>query len=231
MEIKFCGITRLEDAVWAVESGADAIGFIFYPQSPRYVNKETVKVIMEELPCKVTTVGVFVNQDVEEVRDIVNFCGLDLIQLHGDESPEYCRAFPSSRLIKALCIRNEGNLRCISLYEVKAILVDTYAAKEYGGTGRIANWELARRISNTHPLILAGGLNERNVMEAIEGVCPDALDINSGVESAVGRKDPQKMKRIMEMVRTTQMPGDNKKIFFNLARRGTGNHEKKIARS
>ena len=200
-EIKICGITNLEDASHAAECGADALGFNFYARSPRYVAPERAKEIIEKIPDGMTTVGVFVNYDPREVKKTVEFCGLELIQLHGDESREYCRQFPSSLLIKAFSPRNDGDLRKVSSYPVRAILVDAYDPSRYGGTGRRSDWRLAVRVKETHLLIIAGGLNPDNIREAIEIVSPHAVDVNSGVESFPGRKDPQKVRAIIEVVR------------------------------
>jgi len=201
-EIKICGITNLEDAFLAAECGADALGFIFYLRSPRYVAPERAKKILEKLPDRIAKVGVFVNQELQEVKKTVEFSGLDLVQLHGDESPEYCRQFPSSLLIKAFSPRRESDLRRLRHYPVGAILVDTYDPMCYGGTGKRSNWRLAVKVKETHSLILAGGLNLGNIREAIEIVSPDAVDINSGVESSPGRKDHEKVRAIIEIVRS-----------------------------
>ncbi|MFQ5840797.1 MAG: phosphoribosylanthranilate isomerase [Thermodesulfobacteriota bacterium] len=199
-EIKICGITNLEDASYAAECGADALGFNFYAGSPRYVSPEDAKEIIEKIPDGITTVGVFVNHDALEVKKTAEFCGLDLIQLHGDESPGYCRRFPSSLLIKAFSPRDEDDLQKVSSYPVRAILVDAYDPSRYGGTGKRSDWRLAVRVKETHPLIIAGGLNPNNIREAIAIVSPHAVDVNSGVESLPGRKDPQKVRTIIEVV-------------------------------
>lgn len=209
--VKICGITTLEDASYAVECGADALGFIFYPKSPRCVAPEAARGIIQGIPNRTTTVGVFVNHDPQEVRRIVAFCGLDLVQLHGDESPEYCRQFPASLLIKAVSPRRQRDLPKLRRYPVRAILVDAYDSECYGGTGKRSDWRLATMIKETHPLILAGGLNVNNIRRAIEIVAPHAVDINSGAERSPGRKDHGKVRAIIEIVRT--MGGDNTTIF------------------
>ena len=200
MEIKICGITNLEDAANACAFGADALGFIFYKKSPRYITPETAKNIIKNLPHAFIRVGVFVNHEIKAVRDIYKFCGLDLIQLHGDESPEYCRQFPVSVLIKALSPRSEDDLSIAKNYPVKAILIDARDPGLYGGTGRKSNWEMAVKVKETHPLVLSGGLNPDNILEAIETVLPNAVDVNSGVEASPQKKDSEKMKNIIEMV-------------------------------
>jgi phosphoribosylanthranilate isomerase len=210
-EIKICGITNLEDASFAAECGADALGLIFYSRSPRYVAPERAKKIIEKLPDRIAKVGVFVNQELQEVKKTVEFCGIDLVQLHGDESPEYCRQFPSSLLIKAFSPRRESDLRRLRNYPVRAVVVDTYDPLRYGGTGKRSKWRLAVKVKETHSLILAGGLNTGNIREAIDIVAPHAVDINSGVESSPGRKDHKKVRAIIEVLRSTE--GKGKGVF------------------
>ena len=149
-EIKICGITRLEDALCAVTCGADAVGFIFHKESPRYIAPEQAKAIIAQLPGEVAKVGVFVNRKTEEVERIVEGCGLDLIQLHGDESPAYCRLFPPERVIKAVSPRSPEEVRALDVYEVRALLVDARDAGRYGGTGKRADWKLAASIGKKH---------------------------------------------------------------------------------
>lgn len=203
-EIKFCGMTRLSDALVAAENGANALGFIFYPKSPRYLSPEKAKELIRHLPPEVIRVGVFVNEAVEKVKEIFNFCGLDLVQLHGDENPDYCRRFPSSVLIRAVSPRSEDDLIVLQNYPCRAILLDRREGTLYGGTGRISNWEMGIRIRERFPLILAGGLHPENVIKAIEAVSPHAVDINSGVESSPGIKDPQKIRDVIAAVRDCQ---------------------------
>jgi phosphoribosylanthranilate isomerase len=210
-EIKICGITNREDATLVAECGADAIGFIFYPKSPRYVAPETAKGIIRELPAGITKVGVFVNQDSVEIKKTFELCGLDLIQLHGAESPAYCCQFPASLVIKAFAPRTEDDLEKLKGYPVKAILVDANDPLRYGGTGERSDWRLAALVKEQHPLILAGGLSMANIQEAIEFVAPHAVDINSGVEISPGKKDHQKIKEIIGLVR--QIGGHGRKIF------------------
>ena len=200
-EIKICGITNLDDALAAAEAGADALGFIFYSRSPRCITPEQAQEIIAGLPRGIAKVGVFVNDDLERIEGIVGICGLDFIQLHGDETPDYCRRFPASTVIKAFSPRSAADLKRAADYPVRAILVDAFAPGLYGGTGKTSNWELARAIGEHCPLILSGGLNSANIEEAIATVSPDAVDINSGVESAPGRKDHYKINEIIEMIR------------------------------
>ena len=203
VEVKICGITNMSDAFIAAECGADALGFIFYPKSQRYVAPEKVKEIIQKLPYEIIKVGVFVNHEIHEVKEIAKFCSLNLIQLHGDESPEYCAQFPISFLIKAIFYGAEEDIRKLKNYPVRAILVDARQPGHCGGTGKNSDWRLAIKIKEAHPLILAGGLNKENIRKAIETVRPQAVDINSGVEISPGKKDPDKIKEIIEIVRET----------------------------
>lgn len=213
IEIKICGITSPEDARVAVESGADAIGFIFHRPSPRYVSPESVKRIIESVAGEITTVGVFVNADVKTVLDTMALCRLDLIQLHGSESPDYCRHFPPSQVIKAFAPRTERDLADLDRYDVRAFLIDTHDPKQHGGTGRRSNWAIASTIAQSHPLILAGGLTPENISKAIAAVSPHAVDINSGVEQAPGRKDPEKIRNAVQRMKQHDLADGAQRIF------------------
>ena len=211
----------MSDAFIAVECGADALGFIFYPKSQRYVAPEKVKEIIQKLPYEIIKVGVFVNHEIHEVKEIVKFCSLNLIQLHGDESPEYCAQFPISFLIKAVSPRIKEDIQKLKNYAVRAILLDAWEPGHYGGTGKNSDWSLSIKVKETHPLILAGGLNQKNIREAIETVRPQAVDINSDAEISAGKKDPNKIREIIEIVRETdhnitgriEHPSNHKGVF------------------
>jgi phosphoribosylanthranilate isomerase len=213
-QIKICGITNEEDALYAAGCGAAALGFIFYPPSPRYVKPEDARKIVSVLPDELVKVGVFVNENVAEIKRVMEYCGLDMIQLHGDESPEFCREFPAFQIIKAVELKNDDDLNHAYSYDVAAILVDSRHAGLYGGTGRKANWKLACRTKNKKPLILSGGLNEENIAEALQTVTPAALDINSGVESEPGKKDHAKLARIFDIIRAVDIAPDNVLLIF-----------------
>ena len=200
-QIKICGITNLEDALCAAACGADAVGFIFHPPSPRYITPEQAREIIAALPENIVKVGVFVNRDAEEVAQTLEDCGLDLIQLHGDESPEYCRRFPPERVIKAAFLRCVEDLIALDAYAVRAFLVDFREAGRYGGTGKRTDWKFAARLGEAYPLILAGGLSSENIGEALAAVAPGAVDINSGIEKSPGIKDHDRMRRIIGMIR------------------------------
>lgn len=197
IQVKICGITNVEDALCSAENGAAAVGFIFYPPSPRYIDPQKAAEINRLLPQNLVKVGVFVNPKGQTVRRIYEDCRLDMIQLHGDESPEFCRQFPVDRIIKAMELKNDDDLKKVSLYDVAAILVDSRHTGLYGGTGKTSNWRLARQI--TQPLILSGGLKEENICDALRAANPAALDVNSGVESSPGKKDHAKIARIMQI--------------------------------
>ncbi len=206
VEIKICGITNMNDALIAAECGVDALGFIFYPKSQRYVDRAKAKKIIQGLSCEISKVGVFVNHEVREVKEIAQLCGLDLIQLHGDESPHYCAQFPASSLIKAVSFQTEEEVGELRNYRVRAVLMDARDPGRYGGTGKISDWRLAIMVKETRPLILAGGLNKNNIRKAIETVRPQAVDISSGVEISPGEKDPRKIKEMVRIAREIDAP-------------------------
>lgn len=200
-EIKICGLTRLADARWAAENGADALGFIFFEASPRCVQPAEVRAMVAALPPETVTVGVFVNRDPLAVHAIVDYCGLDLIQLHGDESPAECRSFAPERVIKAVRPRRAADIETLDAYAFRAVLLDTWRPGHYGGTGRPADWDAARALGGRYPLILAGGLGPESVVAALETVKPRAVDVNSGVESHPGCKDPGRVRALIAAVR------------------------------
>jgi len=190
--VKICGITNLEDARHAVGCGADALGFVFYAGSPRCVDPEGARQIIAELPPIVTTVGLFVNEEPTHIREMVEFCRLDRVQLHGDESPEQCSElrFP---VIKAVRLKDGMAEENLARYRVSALLLDAYVPDRFGGTGQLCDWEMAARISARHRVVLAGGLTPDNVAEAVRRVRPYAVDVSSGVEDAPGVKSQGKV--------------------------------------
>jgi phosphoribosylanthranilate isomerase len=199
VRIKICGITNLEDALLAAELGADALGFIFYAQSPRKVAPEAAREIIAQLPPFVAAVGVFVDEATTAVQELAANVGLDWVQLHGQESPEYCRNL-GRRVIKGFRIQDEDSLRLLADYQgaAQALLLDTYKKGQMGGTGEIFDWHLARKAKKYGHIILAGGLNPENVAQAIEVAGPDAVDVASGTEAAPGKKDPGKLRAFFE---------------------------------
>lgn len=200
IKIKICGITNLEDALAAVEAGADALGFVFYPPSPRCIQPEEARRIACQLPPFVTRVGVFVDEPLDRIREIAELCALGAIQLHGHESPELCRQLPWPA-IKGFRLVQETDLAALSGYPVSAILMDSYVAGSFGGTGQMGNWELAKRAKAYGRIILAGGLTPQNVEQAIREVAPYAVDVSSGVERAPGFKDPEKIREFVRRAR------------------------------
>jgi len=200
VKVKVCGTTRLKDALLAVECGADAIGFIFYKKSPRYVTAKTAKDICAKLPPFVNRVGVFVNETAENINRVADRCGLDAVQLHGDESPVLCKKI-KCRVIKAVRVKDAASLKEMSRYEVDGFLLDTYKENQWGGTGKVFDWELAARAKKYGSVIIAGGLNPRNVKEVIQKVQPYGVDVSSGVELSPGKKDPKKVKSFLKAVR------------------------------
>jgi len=195
--LKICGITRLEDALLASEYGADAIGFVFYEQSPRYICPKDAKKIIQGLPPFLTCVGLFVNPTQDFIDEVVSICALDIIQLHGDETPDFC-SVQKRRVIKALPVSEPKDLLRITDYHC-TVLLDTKAPiGVYGGTGNSFDWSILKGIKHIAPLILAGGIDLNNVTAAkrIQGFY--ALDVSSGVEAAKGIKDRKKMKELCE---------------------------------
>lgn len=191
---KICGITNREDALCAVNCGADALGFIFYEKSPRYVAPEKAAEIICDLPPFVTPVGVFVN--APHIDATVKLAGLRAIQLHGDEPPEACLGHEVP-VIRTLRVGNEFDALALRSYPVHTFLLDTARAGSYGGTGETFDWAKAREAKNYGRIILSGGLNPDNVREAIEQVAPYAVDTSSGVEAEPGKKDHKKVRNFL----------------------------------
>lgn len=200
VKVKICGITSLEDALAAVEAGADALGFVFYPPSPRHILPEQAAEIIRRLPPFVQTVGLFVNAELSIVNATADRCGLDVVQLHGDESPGYCESV-RRRVIKAFRVRDISSLDSLPQYQVSGCLLDAWSPAAPGGTGQSFNWEIAAAAAAQRPIILAGGLTPDNVAEAVRRVQPYAVDVSSGVECAPGRKDIDKVRTFITRAR------------------------------
>jgi phosphoribosylanthranilate isomerase len=200
VKVKICGITNVEDALAAIEMGADLIGFNFYPQSKRYVTPEKAREIINKLPTFVDTVGIFVNAGGEHVREVAKLCFLNWVQLHGDETPEYCDALRwiSSKVIKAIRIKDAADIETASKFYTDAILLDAFHPDEYGGTGHKFDWNLVRRLQTR--IFLAGGITPENAVEAIE-VGVYGIDICSGIESEPGKKDHEKMQKLFDNIK------------------------------
>lgn len=205
VKVKVCGTTNLDDALAAVNCGADALGYIFAP-SPRQVTPALVREIVAKLPPFVCNVGVFVNSDIAEVREIMSFCGLDMAQLHGDENPDYCAGlFP-----KAIKVFTSNNLPAESdlmRYQVAAFMLDTVKGAAVKDMEQEKLWQLARDIGGHHPVVLAGGLTPENVGRSIEMVCPYAVDVSSGVEAEPGKKDHEKVRIFIQAAKQSQSGG------------------------
>ena len=193
VRVKICGITSAEDAHAAVEAGADALGFIFYEPSPRCITPEQAAAIIAGLPTHVARVGVFVDADEITVRAPAVTAGLDTLQFHGSESPEFCARF-NLRTIKAFRVKDSGSLGQLPDYGTDAWLLDSYVKGEPGGTGERFNWDLAVEAKRLgRPILLAGGLTPDNAAEAIAKVAPFGVDVSSRVEAAPGQKDSAKV--------------------------------------
>jgi phosphoribosylanthranilate isomerase len=197
VRVKICGITNLEDARAAVHYGADALGFIFFPRSPRYLDPLSAAAIIAELPPFVAKVGVFVDEQLEDILKIVHTARIDTIQLHGSEPPALSADLASTqaKVIKAFRIKDAATLNEIGNYRASAYLLDSYVPGQLGGTGARFNWDLALKAGRFEtPIILAGGLDPENVTDAVSKVAPYGVDVSSGVETIPGKKDPEKVR-------------------------------------
>ena len=196
VKVKICGITNEDDARVAVEAGADALGFIMYRKSPRFVEAAVAKRIIDGLPPFVVAVGVFVNEEAAAVRRLMDECGLTLAQLHGDESSSYCEGLGRPSM-KALRLKDRGTFLALAEFQgranVRAFVVDAFSDQAYGGTGQTVDWTLAAEAARASRILLAGGLTPDNVAEAIRQVRPYGVDVSSGVEVRPGQKDHAKV--------------------------------------
>jgi phosphoribosylanthranilate isomerase len=201
--VKICGITRLIDAELAVDWGAGALGFVFWPDSPRFIDPESARTIVATLPAAVIPVGVFVNQPREYVNDVAVKVALGAIQLHGDESVEYSRAM-TRPVLKAIALA-EAREESIDRWPLETmILLDVHDPVRRGGTGRTVDWGRASDVAKRRPVILAGGLTPENVGDAISRVGPSGIDVSSGVESSPGVKDPDKLKALFAAMKKVE---------------------------
>jgi len=207
-KVKICGITNADDATAAAEAGADALGFNFYRNSPRYIEPGLAKHIVAGLPPLVMPVGVFVNEDVATVRSIMDACGLAMAQLHGDESAAYCEQL-ARPVIKALRLKDRGSFLTLAEFQgrggVRGFILDTFSESAYGGTGQVSDWGLASEAAKSTTILLAGGLTSANVGEAIRAVRPYGVDVSSGVESAPDKKDHDKIRAFLDAVRVVSL--------------------------
>ncbi len=196
VRVKICGITSKDDALMAVSAGADALGFVFCENSPRSISPQKGAAIIRELPPFIQSVGLFVDEEPEQVNWSADFCGLDLVQLHGDEEPEYCLEI-NRRIIKAFRVKDAASLAGMRRYQVAGYLLDAWSPLAHGGTGQTFDWELARSAASDGKLLLAGGLTVGNVAEAVKVVAPYGVDVSSGVESRPGKKEPDKVREFI----------------------------------
>ena len=200
VKVKICGITNYQDAAAAIDMGADLLGFNFYPKSPRYIAPAKALELINKLPGFIDIAGVFVNESIEKIYETKNLCQLDWVQLHGDESPEFCKEFLSHNVktMKAIRVKDQADIQKAENYFTDAILLDAFDPEKYGGTGIAFDWNIVGHIDKR--VFLAGGINPNNVVEAVElGVY--GIDICSGIEAEPGRKDHKKMKKLFENIR------------------------------
>jgi phosphoribosylanthranilate isomerase len=215
MYIKICGLTKLDQAQSIAQMGVDAIGFICVPASPRYISTKAIGQITSNLTNSresLDLIGVFLNASVSEICQTVEETGLNAVQLHGDESPEFClevrshldRLKPKVKLIKALRVKNQAGLAQAQLFSdvVDAILLDAYDPQMAGGTGKTLDWQMLRDFAPHCNWWLAGGLSPENVSEAIAQVCPNGLDVSSGVERSAGDKDLAKVQKFIAIAKS-----------------------------
>jgi len=204
VRVKICGITSELDAQKAAKAGAWAVGFIFHKKSPRFISPFKAKKIIDSLPPFITPVGVFVNHNAGAMRDIINHCGLRVVQLHGDEDHHFAHRLKryNVKIIKVFRVGENFDPKVIENFKVDAFLFDTFDQYNYGGTGKTFDWNVLKQIkaATDVPIILSGGLNAQNVIEAVNNFKPYAVDVNSGVEETPGKKDAKKMKDFVDIV-------------------------------
>jgi phosphoribosylanthranilate isomerase len=200
--VKICGITDPDDARDAVEVGADAVGLNFYERSPRFVSSAQASKIIEALPAFVSVVGVFVNHpNPQGLEDLALSLGLHAVQLHGNESPDYCSMIQRVKVIKAFRVDSNFKAEALKNYSTTMFLLDSGTGAQFGGTGKVFDWNQARGANTFGWIVLAGGLTPENVGQAVVQLRPFGVDVSSGVESAPGKKDYEKMRRFIETVR------------------------------
>ncbi|MDB4138673.1 phosphoribosylanthranilate isomerase [Methylophilaceae bacterium] len=196
-KVKFCGITNLKDAISAAELGADALGFVFYPKSPRFISPKNANEIIKKLPPFISMVGLFVNQSKSEVEEVIKGCPLNLLQFHGDENESFCKQY-NLPYIKAITMKSDVDLlKCIQEYNsAKALLLDTFSKVARGGSGEVFDWKMIPP-NTLKPIIVAGGLTPDNVQTLLEVISPYGVDVSSGIEINKGLKDYKLMKKFI----------------------------------
>jgi phosphoribosylanthranilate isomerase len=203
VRVKICGITNLSDALMSVVSGCDALGFVFYKKSPRYISPEKALRIVRCLPKDVIKIGVFADSREKRIKGIAKLCKLDALQFHGRQSAQFCRRFKNYKIIKTFRIKDRMDLQNMLKYKAFAYLFDTFVKSKIGGTGKSFDWRILRHIDKIkQPVFLSGGLNAANVKKAIKTVHPDWVDVSSSVEIRPGKKDPAKVKRFIEATKS-----------------------------
>ena len=207
-KVKICGITNAEDASVAVEAGADALGFVFYRKSPRYIEPTLARQIIMNLPPLVIPVGVFVDEDQQVVRSLMDDCGLEIAQLHGNESAIYCKELGRT-ILKALRVKDRSTFLALAEYRgragVRGFVLDAFSEQAYGGTGQVVDWQLAAEAAKAANILLAGGLTPDNVTKAIQAVQPYGVDVSSGVERAPGKKDHEKVRAFISAAKVVSL--------------------------
>lgn len=200
VKVKICGITNKADALAAAGSGCDGLGFIFYKKSPRYISPEKTRKIVSELPPEVIKIGVFVNSREKTIKAIARDCSLDMLQFSGNQTPEFCGRFKGFRVIKSFRVKNKIKLAEVLRYRTFAYLFESFTPGHFGGTGKTLNWKfLARDLAGVKtPIFLAGGLNEKNVKEAVRIIKPDWVDASSRLEIEPGKKDHFKVRKFID---------------------------------
>lgn len=202
VKAKICGITNLDDAKVSLEAGCDALGFVFYKKSPRYIAPAVAKKIVSQLPKNAVKIGVFVNEKEKEIKKIAALCKLDMLQFHGDEPPEFCDKFKGYKVIKAFRLKRCFDEKSVLRYKPFAYLFDTFIKSKVGGTGKKFDWRLIRHINGLkRPVFLSGGLSAKNVLDAIKCVHPDWVDVCSSVELRPGKKNHRKVKEFIKAVK------------------------------
>lgn len=202
VKVKICGITNLEDALASLFGGADAIGFVFYKRSPRYITPEKAASISRILPKRILKVGVFVNAREKDIKRIARLCSLDILQLHGEESPEFCSKLKRYKVIKAFKVNEDFSFNQLKGYKTFAYLFDAFSNRRKGGTGRKFDWNLLKNVDKIkHRFFLSGGLSCYNVKCALKAIQPDWVDISTGVELSPGRKDHKKIVNFIRKVK------------------------------
>ncbi len=204
IKVKICGITNLEDATASAEAGCDAMGFVFYKKSLRYIIPERARDIIKHMPAHILKIGVFVNAREKTIKRIARLCGLNILQFHGNESLKFCSKFKNYKIIKAFRIKDKMDPSQIIKYKTFGYLFDTFVESKAGGTGKNFDWKLVRHMDGlTRPVFLSGGITANNVKKAIEVVQPDWVDVSSAVEAKPGKKDHKKVKEFIEAVKKT----------------------------